>query len=157
MTTTKSLPFVVVLLLLLLLLLLRVRDSERAAFGALQSLLNNVETELLLCLKKYLRRRRRSFLSLALAAFGGSFSTPLFLLFPFSSFFLGGGQNKAMDGTHFDKGQNKREKKRGEEEGLWDTHTQVFFSYYKTPPPCVYCYPLKERRHINNNNYYYCY
>ena len=78
MTTTKSLPFVVVLLLLLL-LLLRVRDSERAAFGALQSLLNNVETELLLCfLKKYLRRRRRSFLSLALAAFGGSFSTPFF-------------------------------------------------------------------------------
>ena len=155
MTTTKSLPFVVVLLLLLL-LLLRVRDSERAA-GSLQSLLNNVETELLLCLKKYLRRRRRSFLS-RFGSIWWVFFHPFIILFPFSSFFLGwGGQNKAMDGTHFDKGQNKREKKRGEEEGLWDTHTQVFFSYYKTPPPCVYCYPLKERRHINNNNNYYCY
>ena len=56
----------------------------------------------------------------------------------FFFFFLGGGgQNKAMDGTHFDKGKT-RERKKEEKKRDYGTHTQVFFSYYKTPPPCVY-------------------
>jgi hypothetical protein len=42
-----------------------------------------------------------------------------------------------MDGTHFDKGKT-RERKKEEKKRDYGTHTQVFFSYYKTPPPCVY-------------------
>ena len=57
----------------------------------------------------------------------------------FFFFFLGGGgQNKAMDGTHFDKGKTRERKKKEEKKRDYGTHTQVFFSYYKTPPPCVY-------------------
>ena len=54
-----------------------------------------------LCLKKYLRRRRRLFFLSLWQHLVGLFSTPL-LLFPFSSFFFlgggGGGGAKQSDG-----------------------------------------------------------